>query len=110
MPASSRAHSACGDDAGHEVERERPLLAGEGEGDAPVAVGAAQAVDAGGEVGGGLRSQGVVDAGVDLTRAPEAIEHLVVRRADVRLLIVLEQVGHCRGGYATCRFLAVPGL
>ena len=47
--ARSPSHSLGVDDPRHEVERERPLLAGVGEGDPGVAEGLAQQVGAGGE-------------------------------------------------------------
>nr|WP_254126906.1 hypothetical protein [Aquihabitans sp. G128] len=90
-----------GEDPGHQVEREGPLLAGEGEGDAPVPVGPAQPVGPRGQVCGALRLQRVVHGPVGVAHPTEPIEHLVVGPPDGARAVVVEQVAHLGDPAAT---------
>ena len=80
-----------GEDAGHQVEGERPLLARQGEGDALVAERHVAGGAAGGEVGRREGLEGLVEGGVGGPGAADAVEHLV---PSVAGRVVVEKIPH----------------
>ena len=77
MPRSSRVHSAAEITRGHEVQRKRPLLAGQRERDALVDERAAQRVGAGLQLRGVGRGKLGEDALVRAADVALGVEHLV---------------------------------
>ena len=87
-----------GDHPRHEVQRKRPLLAGQRERDALVDERAAERVGAGGQLGRVRRGKLGVDALVRAADVALPVEHLVERRGVAAPIVVAVEDPLVRGG------------